>query len=154
MERARLFIHRIKDHRHNKIKTKQIDKFEWLYYKIHGYHHNLTRHNNVFDNTDHNNRGLSSQPNVPSSSSPRTSTPSITSIVPATPVPPTPSTTTMANPPTQDNPISSNPPNPHTCRAPSDKWVINLSSTPLSNEQLTLLQKGPNFAIIPKHPPP
>ena len=24
---------------------------------------------------------------------------------------------------------------------------------PLSNEQLTLLQKGPNFAIIPKHPP-
>ena len=51
IEKARLFIHRIKDHHHNKIKTKQIDKFEWLYYKIHGYHHNLTRHNNVFDNT-------------------------------------------------------------------------------------------------------
>ena len=34
-----------------------------------------------------------------------------------------------------------------------DKWVINLSNTPLSIDQLTLLQKGPNFAIIPKHPP-
>ena len=28
LDRARLFIHRIKDHRHNKIKAKQIDKFE------------------------------------------------------------------------------------------------------------------------------
>ena len=59
----------------------------------------------------------------------------------------------MANPTTQGNPNSGNPPDPHTCRAPSDKWVINLSSTPLSSKQLTLLQKGPNFAIIPKHPP-
>ena len=36
LDRARLFIHRIKDHQHEKIKTKQIDKFERLYYKIHG----------------------------------------------------------------------------------------------------------------------
>ena len=42
LDRARLFIHRIKDHHHNKIKAKQIDKFKCLYYKIHGYHHNLT----------------------------------------------------------------------------------------------------------------
>ena len=34
-----------------------------------------------------------------------------------------------------------------------DKWVINLSKTPLTNEQLSLLQKGPNFAIAPKYPP-
>ena len=88
LERARIFIHRVKDHRHNKIKTKQIDKFECLYYKIHGYHHNLTRCNNGLDNIDHNNSSLSGQPNVPSSISPRPSTPSITSNVPATPVPP------------------------------------------------------------------
>ena len=34
-----------------------------------------------------------------------------------------------------------------------DKWVINLSQTPLTNEQLSLLQKGPHFAITPKYPP-
>ena len=34
-----------------------------------------------------------------------------------------------------------------------DKWVINLSKTPLTKEQLSLLQKGPNFAITPKIPP-
>ena len=34
-----------------------------------------------------------------------------------------------------------------------DKWVINLSRTPLTMNQLTLLQKGPNFAIIPKYLP-
>ena len=28
VDRARLFINRIKEHRHEKIKTKQIDKFE------------------------------------------------------------------------------------------------------------------------------
>ena len=34
----------------------------------------------------------------------------------------------------------------------SDKWVINLSNTPLTSKQLSLLQKGPNFAITPKYP--
>ena len=54
LDRARLFINRIKDYWHEKIKTKQIDKFERLYYKIHGCHHNLTRRNHLFDNIDHN----------------------------------------------------------------------------------------------------
>ena len=34
-----------------------------------------------------------------------------------------------------------------------DKWIINLSGIPLTSEQLSLLQKGPNFAITPKYPP-
>ena len=34
-----------------------------------------------------------------------------------------------------------------------NQWVINLSKTPLTKEQLSLLQKGPNFAITPKYPP-
>ena len=153
LDRARVFIHRIKDHCHTKIKAKQIDKFEHLYYKIHGYHHILTRHNNSFDNIDHNNSSLGGKANVPSSIPPRTSTPSITSNVPATTGPPTPSTTTMSNSTTQGNSNSGNPSNQHTCRAPQDKWVVNLSNTPLSSKQLSLLQKGPNYAIIPKHPP-
>ena len=89
---------------------------------------------------------------MPSSSFPTTSTTSTTSNVPATPVPPTPSNHTISHPSTQGNPISSNTSHQHTCRAPSDKWVINLSNTPLSIDQLTLLKKGPYFAIIPKHP--
>ena len=38
-----LFINKIKEHRHNKIKEKQINKFKCLYFKKHGYHHNLNR---------------------------------------------------------------------------------------------------------------
>ena len=33
------------------------------------------------------------------------------------------------------------------------KWVINLSSTPLTQQQEDLLSHGPNFAISPKKPP-
>ena len=54
---------------------------------------------------------------------------------------------------TQGNSTSGNPLNPHTCRDQSDKWVINLSNTLLTSKQLSLLQKGPNFAITPKYPP-
>ena len=152
LQRARVFIHRIKDHRHNKIRNKQINKFERLFYKIRGYHHNLIRHNNNLDNINQNS-SFSGQPTVPSSSSPTTSTTSTTSNVPATPVPPTPSIPTTSNLSAQGNPTSGITSNQHTCRTPLDKWVINLSNTPLSIDQLTLLQKGPNFAIIPKHPP-
>ena len=153
LDRARLFIHRIKDHCYKKIKAKQINKFEQLYYKIHGCHHNITRHNHLFDNIDHNNSSLSGQPNVPSSISPRSSTTSISSNVPATPRPPTSSTSQTSTLTTQGISTSGNPPNPHTCRDQSDKWVINLSNTPLTSEQLSLLQKGSNFAITPKYPP-
>ena len=34
-----------------------------------------------------------------------------------------------------------------------DKWVINLSSAPLSQVQASLLAYGPGYAVIPKHPP-
>ena len=117
------------------------------------YHHNITRHNPHLDNIDRNDSSLSGQPNVPSSIPPRSSTPSITSMCPAIPHTPTPSTSQVSTSTTQANPTSGNPPNSHTCRAPLDKWVINLSNTPLSSKQLSLLQKGPNFAIAPKYPP-
>ena len=66
---------------------------------------------------------------------------------------PTPSTSTTTTQSTQANQTSGNPLNPNTCRDHTDKWVINLSRTPLTVDQLTLLQKGPNFAITPKYPP-
>ena len=86
LDRSRSFINKIKEHQHEKIKTKQINKFKRLYYKRHGCHHNLNRHNHCFDNTNHNSSSLSGQPNVPSSISPRSSTTSIISNVPATPI--------------------------------------------------------------------
>ena len=36
---------------------------------------------------------------------------------------------------------------------PNPKWVINLSSKPLTKAQGSVLAKGPNFAVSPKHPP-
>ena len=33
------------------------------------------------------------------------------------------------------------------------KWVINLSNTPLSSAQTSLLARGSNFAVTPKHSP-
>ena len=36
---------------------------------------------------------------------------------------------------------------------PNPKWVINLSSTPLTPAQRSVLAKGPNFVVAPKQPP-
>ena len=36
---------------------------------------------------------------------------------------------------------------------PNPKWVINLSSKPLTKAQRSVLAKGPNFAVCPKCPP-
>ena len=36
---------------------------------------------------------------------------------------------------------------------PNPKWVINLSSKPLTTAQRCVLAKGPNFVVTPKQPP-
>ena len=36
---------------------------------------------------------------------------------------------------------------------PNPKWVINLSSKPLTKVQRSVLAKSPNFVVSPKHPP-
>ena len=36
---------------------------------------------------------------------------------------------------------------------PNPKWVINLCSKPLTPAQRSVLAKGPNFAVTPRHPP-
>ena len=33
------------------------------------------------------------------------------------------------------------------------KWVINTSDTPLTEVQEKLLAHGPDYAVVPKHPP-
>ena len=33
------------------------------------------------------------------------------------------------------------------------KWVINLSSKPLTQAKRSVLAKGPNFVVSPRHPP-
>ena len=41
----------------------------------------------------------------------------------------------------------------NTLEDPNLKWVINLSSKPLTQAQRSVLAKGPNFAVSPRHPP-
>ena len=36
---------------------------------------------------------------------------------------------------------------------PNPKWVINLSSKPLTQAQRSVLAKGPSFVVTPRHPP-
>ena len=35
----------------------------------------------------------------------------------------------------------------------TNKWVINISSTPLTEAQEELLAHGPNYAVVPRNPP-
>ena len=104
LERSRTFINRIKEHRHDKIKKKHIDKFKKLYFKRYGYHHNLNRHTSSFGNIDHNSQVLSGQSNVSLNFSTRTTNHSSTSSVPATPMAPTPSTHTADFQPAANQP--------------------------------------------------
>ena len=47
----------------------------------------------------------------------------------------------------------SNQDGPEMTRTTPKKWVINLSSTPLTQEQESLLAHGPNFVLTPQKPP-
>ena len=149
------FINKIKEHRHSKIKAKHIHKFDHLYFKRFGYHHNFTRNTQNLDNFDQNN-ALSGQSNMPSNVSITSPNAIGSSTVPATPMASTPSSSIHPAPlaPTAapgHQPSSSS----HTCKTTNytKKWVFNLSKNPLTTEQLSLLQKGPNFAITTKYPP-
>ena len=129
MDRCRLFINKIKEHRHDNIKNKHIEKFEKLHFKQYGYHHNINRHTPSFN--DSGNDTLSGQPNVPSRFSTRPTSTSTTSSIPVTPMAP-------HLPPTQWLPMQhlgyllpapTPAPAIHVPNT-SDKWVINLSRNP------------------------
>ena len=116
-------IDRIKEHRHNKVKARQINKFKCLVVKNKGrsgYLDSFTRHSNsaIFDNTNENNSlGRRSSQSNPSSSSTHPTTP--TGITTNT------TTTTDAAPNIPAPSADSN--NTST----QNKWVINLTNTPL-----------------------
>ena len=107
----------------------------------------------TFNNIDQNSNALSGQSNVPSNFTTRTTNHSSIPTVPATPMATTPSTYTVDFHPAANHPAGGQPISNHTSASHTDKWVINLSKTPLTQEQLSLLQKGPNYAITPKYPP-
>ena len=65
-EKGILFINKIKEHRHSKVKEKHINKPKHLYFKRFGYHHNLNRHMQNLNNIDQD-CTLSRHLNVPSS---------------------------------------------------------------------------------------
>ena len=109
-------IDKIKEHRYNKIKARQINNFEWLVNKNSGYMYDFTRHNNgaSFDNSSrqfsldrHPQNNLFSQ-----------------SISSTTITPPTAPTTPA---PTILWVIS----NPEPFNTSKQMWVINLANSPL-----------------------
>ena len=139
-------INRIKEHRHNKIKARQINKFECLVSKgKSGYFDNFTRHNNsaIFNNTDQNSLSRhSSQSNHFNNSTSNTAPTKAASMVPST-TDPAPTNLAPTAPSMGDNNINNN----NQC-----KWVIKLTNTPLTTVQQTHLARGPNFAIVHKYP--
>ena len=148
LERSRLFINKIKDHRHSKIKEKHIDKFERLYFKCHGYHHNLNRHAANLDNIGHQNT-LSGHQNVPSSFSSTSTTTSNPTTVPTTPMTPTPSNSTTDSNPAPGLPSSSH---SNTCTDHTNKWVINLSKTPSPRNNYLYYKKDLTLPSPPNTP--
>ena len=136
----------IKEHRHDKIKSKHIYKFECLVRKYSGYHHNhqenseghpliplLPLQEMCFNKTT---PPLHLQGKLP------TTTTTTTNISTTT-------TTTTTSTTTASNPIN----NPAASSDFNHRWVLILLTTPLSSVQLSLLSRGPNFAVTPKHPP-
>ena len=87
IEKCILFINKMKEHRHSKIKEKHINKFEHLYFKRFGYHHNLNRHTQNFNNINQD-CTLSKHLYVPSSFSTTSSEANYNPSVPATPMAP------------------------------------------------------------------
>ena len=90
-------INRIQEHRCDKIKARQIDTFEHLYFKKYGFHHNLTRGSENFAITTAN-VILSRHSHLPGSSSSTRSNASRTCSTPAAPMSPSPSATTPLAP--------------------------------------------------------
>ena len=149
LDRSRLFINKIKEHRHDKIKSKHIEKFKKLHFKHYGYHHNINRHTPSIENIDSSNDTSSGQPNVPSRFSTSSTTTSTTSSVPATPMAP-------HLPPKQQLPTQ-HPSNLLPAPAPtpaihvSTTWTNGLSTSPKTPSPMN---SYPSFKKVPILPSP
>ena len=67
----------------------------------------------------------------------------------STPLPQASQASSQAN--SANNPWRS--PRGNSLEDPNPKWVINLSTKPLTQTQRSVLAKGPNFALTPRNPP-
>ena len=156
LERCILFINKIKDHRHNKMKKRQIHKFNHLFYKKYGHHHNLTTQMQAqnFGNIDQQ-CTLSRHHNVPSSFSSTSTQASSNPAVPTTSMAPTPSTSAdLSMAPSvapRHPPFNSR----DTCQSSNctSKWVINLSKPPLQQNSYPYPKKDPTLPYPPSTPP-
>ena len=119
--KSTVLINRIEDHRHDKIKTRQINMFEHLYFKKYGYHHKFTRGSENFDNISHVTLSGHSQ-NLPSSSSNTTFSASSTSTTPAAPMAPAPTSTVAPS---------------HTCTRPSHTCINSTDNTNRSGSSIS-----------------
>ena len=147
LERCRLIINKIKDHRHDKIKRRQIDKFDCLFFKCHGYHHSLSRQTQNLDNIDTQST-LSRHWNVPSSFTNSSTQPSSNPVVPATSIAPTPSISTDP----ASNIAPGLPTNYRGTCTNNDKWVINISRPPHCRTFVTSTKRI-QFCHYPQVPP-
>ena len=107
----------------------------------------------VFGNINHNSQALSRQSNVPSHFSTRTTNHPSTSSIPATAMPPTPSTHAADFQPVVNQPNAWTTSFQPYMYQPHGQMGHQPFQNPLTQEQLSLLQKGPNYAITPKYPP-
>ena len=128
------FIDRVKESRHQVVLKRQLSKFDHLWQRYRG----VWPQEHAEDG--HSNARLGKQRET-------------TTEVPQDPV----LSTTTVMPSSQDletsNPTKTNTSTEEKSKEHIRRWVRNLSSTPLTEAQFSLLAHGPNFAIAPRHPP-
>ena len=114
-------VNKIKDHRNNKTRNKQMDKFEQLVRKSSGYLHSLDS-SGIFDNSIP--LGVHAPDTIHSHSNNCTTTPGPVSVAKAPATAPTTAPNTVA-------PLIT-----------KQKWVINLSNTPNSSARISIIKRS------------
>ena len=122
------FIERVKELRHQSVLERQLSTFEWLWQRFRGGCSNK----NGLSKIQHRKQGETTSPTNNTTVVLETTTTEATNTT-------TPTTATSTDMATINDYIN--------------RWVRNLSSTPLTELQVSLLVYGPNFAVAPRHPP-
>ena len=126
------FIDRVKEQRHQSVLERQLSKFEWLWQRLRG---GCSNNKNGHSKIQYHNREEVTFPTNSTVADPEIQS-EITSTEATNTVTSTTTTITTA-----------------TTNGYVNKWVRNLSGTPLTEAQVSLLVHGPNFAVAPRHPP-
>ena len=119
------FIETVKELRHQSVLKRQLSKFEWLWQRFRG---GCSNNKNGHSKIQHRKQGETASSMV-------LETTTIEDTITTTPTTAT-TTTDMA-----------------TTKDYINRWVRNVSSTPLTEVQVSLLVHCPNFAVAPRDPP-